>query len=255
MARKLGCGACLLSLTLAVTAYGDDNTIDKAAMAGKAFVSHDGKGHYLVWVTDADSTNQRLFYGDAKTLHEVPCRGKARDEENGDTGFNFEDRRLKLGHGLFETTRQKGRVRCGDRETPVTTLPDADRRAFLARAELKPPRWHRVPVALARDEPGRYYYVDVEAAGGRKDYRLFAGVPGAMRKQKLKNLVNDTGGMVVSTPKGDLAIDWGSSTAVWTVRRKRTKLTLLPLEENGVLIHTDLGVYARELLGTPCDDL
>ena len=29
----------------------------------------------------------------------------------------------------------------------------------------------------------------------------------------------------------------------------------LPLEENRIMIYTDLGVYTGQRLGTPCDDL
>jgi hypothetical protein len=35
----------------------------------------------------------------------------------------------------------------------------------------------------------------------------------------------------------------------------RILLISLPLDDNRVLIYTDLGVYAGQRLGTPCDDL
>jgi hypothetical protein len=35
----------------------------------------------------------------------------------------------------------------------------------------------------------------------------------------------------------------------------RILLVGLPLDDNRVLIYTDLGVYAGQRLGTPCDDL
>jgi hypothetical protein len=42
---------------------------------------------------------------------------------------------------------------------------------------------------------------------------------------------------------------------VWIHHNQRTPLSNLPVEDNHVLIYSDLGVYTGERLGTPCDDL
>ena len=34
-----------------------------------------------------------------------------------------------------------------------------------------------------------------------------------------------------------------------------TSVTPVPVEDNAVMIYSDLGVYAGENLGTPCDDM
>ena len=41
----------------------------------------------------------------------------------------------------------------------------------------------------------------------------------------------------------------------WIKGRRRTSLVALPLFENAPLIYEELGVYAGQPLGTPCDDL
>jgi hypothetical protein len=43
--------------------------------------------------------------------------------------------------------------------------------------------------------------------------------------------------------------------AAWIKGKKRTKLIPVPVEDNHVLIYTDLGVYTGQRLGTHCDDL
>jgi hypothetical protein len=41
----------------------------------------------------------------------------------------------------------------------------------------------------------------------------------------------------------------------WFAGKAETELVGLPIEDNRVFICTDLGVYAGQRLGTPCDDL
>ncbi len=41
----------------------------------------------------------------------------------------------------------------------------------------------------------------------------------------------------------------------WFSGRTETPLITLPFDENRIMIYTDLGVYAGQRLGTPCDDL
>ena len=41
----------------------------------------------------------------------------------------------------------------------------------------------------------------------------------------------------------------------WIANEKKTKLIWLPVEDNRIMIYTDLGVYTGMPLGTPCDDL
>jgi hypothetical protein len=45
------------------------------------------------------------------------------------------------------------------------------------------------------------------------------------------------------------------SETMWMKGKAQTKLIFLPVEANVPMIYTELGVYAGEKLGTPCDDL
>lgn len=116
--------------------------------------------------------------------------------------------------------------------------------------------------ALARDNRGTYYYVDRGRQRGTEgQFRLFVGPKGNLTQQKMTNIVSDSEGDIFSTKTGDLRLildkgqDQGAKEGVWLQNEKPTKLTIVPIEANIAMIHNELGVYAGERLGLPCDDL
>ena len=119
---------------------------------------------------------------------------------------------------------------------------------------------------LARDDQGRYFYVDRgNTPETEKSFRLFVGPKGAMKLQKMTNAVADTEGEIFTTKSGSLRyVTDRKNPPVWIQGGKKTKLTVVPLEgtdangepvNNYQLIYNDLGVYLGERLGNPCDDL
>ena len=89
-----------------------------------------------------------------------------------------------------------------------------------------------------------------------KNFRLCAGIKGAMKLQKMTNVVSDSEGDIFSTKTGSLRLVLDKHETIWVQSEKKTKLVFLdPVEDNHVMIYTDLGVYTGEPLGTPCDDL
>jgi hypothetical protein len=69
------------------------------------------------------------------------------------------------------------------------------------------------------------------------------------------NIVEDSEGMVFSTPKGQLRLLLSAkdSQAVWIQGRKKVQLTTVPIRANRELIYSSLGVYDEERFGTPCE--
>ncbi|MGZ3440551.1 MAG: hypothetical protein ACXVDD_13605, partial [Polyangia bacterium] len=88
-----------------------------------------------------------------------------------------------------------------------------------------------------------------------KNFRLWAGMKGAMKLQKMTNVVSDSEGDIFSTKTGSLRLILDKHETTWVANEKKTKLVFLDPADNHIMIYTDLGVYTGEPLGTPCDDL
>jgi hypothetical protein len=131
-----------------------------------------------------------------------------------------------------------------------------DAKRVLAQAVFHKPRWRRQSYALARDNAGRYYFVDrPREPEGNHNFRLMVGPRGSLKPQKMINVVSDSEGDVFATKSGKLRLVLGKQESIWIQGSKETKLLYLPLEDNHVMIYKELGVYVGEPLGTPCDDL
>jgi hypothetical protein len=76
-----------------------------------------------------------------------------------------------------------------------------------------------------------------------------------MKPQKLTNIVSDSEGDIFATKTGSLRVVLDKHESLWTQGKKQQKLILLPIEDNAIMIYSDLGVYTGQPLGTPCDDL
>ena len=72
---------------------------------------------------------------------------------------------------------------------------------------------------------------------------------------KMTNVVSDSQGDIFTTKKGELRLVLDRDHPSWFAGKNETALLNLPLEDNRIMIYTDLGVYAGQRLGTPCDDL
>ena len=59
----------------------------------------------------------------------------------------------------------------------------------------------------------------------------------------------------ITTKKGELRLVLDRKKPSWFQGKAVTELINLPLDDNRVMIYTDLGVSAGQRLGTPCDDL
>jgi hypothetical protein len=246
------------ALVLWVAAAGgekiDARVADISAVKDKLKILTDGKGHYVAVVPFGPS--EHLYYGDGRSFFAQRVFGSS---SSGTESFDFTfwEPRVKARYqASFEFREGKFQVQCEERKTVLTPLADGENRAVLEQARFFGPRWSHRAHALARDERGTYYYVDrAREPEDSKSFRIFAGMKGSTKKLKMVNVVSDSEGEVFATRSGDLRLVLARNEATWVRGRKRTKLIPLPVEDNHVLIYTDLGVYTGQRLGTPCDDL
>ena len=260
--RSLG-PACLVGVLAVAQSAGPgdaraatpDETVDISTVKDKLRVFTDGKRHYIALVP-FEYSGPYFFYGDGKTFWAQRSFGGGR---NGDEAFNrsfWEPRVQSPGQSMFQLQNKKYTLDCGGRETNFTPLPDDERAAMIAAAHFMRPRWKRQSYWLARDDKARYYYIDrAREPEGNKNFRLFVGPKGNLKLQRMTNVVSDTKGDIFSTKAGELRLVTSGTEATWIARRVRTPLTIVPIEDNHILVYTDLGVYTGDNLGTPCDDL
>lgn len=247
--------------------------VDVSAFQAQLKVLTDGKGHYVVY--DSRAPYSTMFYGDEKTLVQLRVPGGGR---SGTESWNASlwDPRIPHVDGNFAAVDMKdsGRlyqVTCGKRVTPLTEVGAQPAEKLLATAAFVKPSWDRMPERLLRDDKGSYYLVDrlrTEDRLDRRDFRLFVGPRGKMKQLPLKDIVDDSEGMIFSTKNGELRLVFGSvgrstddkpvkEEFRWIEGKKVAQLTDVPLDVpmNARLVYLDLGPYVGQRLGTPCDDL
>lgn len=225
-------------------------------------VLHDGHGHYLALVSLRDMA--MTFYGDGRTFHQIRIATSFADAKVGNSSRRFWSP-ISTDADIILDTGGKWSVRCSDRSTPMVPLDAEQNRELLAGARFMKPFWKRQAHALARDERGIYYYVDMarderppteraDDPNPVRGYKLYVGRKGRMKEQRLTDAVDDSKGLVLSTRSGDLALETDRKTATLTAgKAKPRQLVYLPVEDNLLLIYRDLGLYKK--LGIPCDDM
>ncbi len=236
-----------------------EDALDISSYREKMRVLTDGKGHYVALlpftISDGPDTGY-LFYGDGKSFWAQRRFGGGR---NGNESFDttFWEPRVNSGSGASLSYRDKKYVvQCDDRKTELTPVSKEEADKILAEAKFMPTRWKRRAYALARDNAGIYYYVDrAREPEGNKDFRVFRGPKGAVKPQKMVNVVSDSEGDIFVTAAGKLRLVLSKGEQSWLAGKKTVKLTPVPIESNATMIYSELGVYEGERLGTPCDDL
>ena len=254
--------------------WGKGETLGERMALEKTAVCTDGKSHYVV-LAPSDKQSVQLYYGDGKTFHRVPLPPWVlTGEEFFEPRFsaptknsNFRGLDMRLFSSVnHDVSKQSCSVTCGPRTTPLTIVDEGTKKTLLGAASYQPPLQTRAPHRLARDEDGRYFYVDKgNTPETEKSFRLFVGPKGAMKLQKMTNAVADTEGEIFTTKSGSLRyVTDRQKPPTWIQGKKKLTLTVVPVESvdektgepinNYQLIYNELGVYLGEKLGNPCDD-
>ena len=227
--------------------------VDVSAHKDKLLVLTDGKQHVVALVPFGDPLGP-MYYGDGKTFWTQRVFGGG---SSGTESFNrsfWDPRGAKI--SVVSLRDGKYTVSCDGRETELKPLSDAERETMLASAKFNAFRWKHRAYALARDNEGKYYFVDrLREPENNMSFRLFVGPRGNVKQQKMINVVSDSEGDIFATKSGSLRLILNKKESSWIQGKKKITLISLPIEDNHVLIHGDLGAYTGQRFGTPCDDL
>lgn len=223
----------------------------------------DGKGHYLLLNDPATSkkSNGKVFYGNGKRFYAQHVKGRSLDTILGVWSIALGDPRIVSGNSDLSRDRHGGvALRCGSRRTQLTRLRSHEAAPLLKRAKLYERFWLWRPHALARDDDGHYYYVDRwrhdKKSTQLSGFRLFIGMRGKMRQQKLRDVVADSSGEIFITSQGRLKLVKGKVS--WTPKGSPSvKLVRVDVRDARtlVMLYRALGPYQGVRLWRPCDDL
>jgi len=254
--------------------YGKGETLGERTTLEKTALCTDGKSHYVV-ITPHERQSWQLYYGDGKKFFHVPLPPWVLPGDNFFEPRFFAKTKNSSFRGLdmrlfatvdYDAAKKTCAVSCGERTTNLT-LVDADaKKTMLLGAAYEPTPHKRAAHRLARDNTGRYFYVDKgNTPETEKSFRLFVGPKGRMKLQKMTNVVADSEGEIFTTKSGSLRyVTDRAAPPIWIEHGKKTTLTVVPIEgtddrgaptNNYQLIYNELGVYLGEKLGNPCDDL
>ena len=233
----------------------DASAVDISEVKKDLVVLSDGKQHYIAVVPFGDFYTH-FYYGDGKRFYAQRVASGGREGTEAWSRTFWEPRVDALWKSEVQFRAGKHSVQCGERATELKPL-DADEQAkLLATASFFKPLWAHQAYSLARDNKGTYYYVDrLREPENNKNFRLFAGTRGNLKLLKMTNVVSDSQGDIFTTKKGELRLVLDRKKPSWFAGKAETELIGLPLQDNRIMIYTDLGVYADQRLGTPCDDL
>ena len=233
----------------------EDDSVDVTAARDKLRLFTDGHKHYLALVP-FEFSSPMFFYGDGTDFYAQRGFGGSK---NGDLSFSrsFWEPRVNAGvESMFQYRDKRYTLTCSTRDSVLTAVPQAESAKLLAAAHFHHPRWKYQSYWLARDERGLYYYVDrLREPPGNNSFRLFVGPKGDLKQQKMTNVVSDSKGDIFSTKSGELRLVSSASEGKWIVGKQKMELIVVPIEDNHVMLYTDLGVYTGQRLGTPCDDM
>lgn len=244
------------------------------ALRDQLLVLTNGRGRYLIvpHVRPTMTTSERnklrkyIFYGDAKHVYQQRVLGGLTLHKDGTFKVQIRDFRL-VSSRLTGVLGQEPYMKCDEARLPLRQLSAPQARALLDKVELHPRFWQREPHLLARDDEGRYFYVDRMFAHRRgrraialtelRGFRLFIGRRGRAREVKLRDAVLDAAGQIFLTNKGALHLETKTGKLFWRRGKKRTFLTKVPLnkQDTWILIHRYLGAYMGVRFHVPCEGL
>jgi hypothetical protein len=242
---------------------GASQTLGAQKHDAQTFVCADAAQKHVVLIGPDDAPHHGMAYGDGKQfalVRRYPMLGdgwffdpRQRNDKHND---DFRGLDLRL-FSYVEPNAEKGtcKVECGTRDSELKLLTGPAKDAVLAGASYVRSPHEREAYALARDKAGTYYFVDRgNTPETERDFRLYRGLRGKLKPLAMKDVVSDSEGEIFASTSGKLRLVVGKQSAQW-IAGGTSNLLLLPLNENYGLIYNELGVYLKEKLGVPCDDM
>jgi hypothetical protein len=237
-------------------------TLGQQIALGKTQVCADEKnGRYIIFAPEG-SDHPGMLYGDGKTFRPVPhpdmmSAGWFFDPRyfNPQNNDSFRGLDLRL-HSYVEVEDDAPTctLMCGTHKTELPLMPADKVSELMSKIQVEPAPMHRVPHKLARDRQGTYYYVDRSTEPGReRDFQLWVGKLGNLKRQSMKNVVADSKGEIFSSNNGDLRFITDDDEVLWITGKNERKLSPVPIEENWQMIYNNLGVYFGLDMANPCD--
>jgi hypothetical protein len=252
--------AAAVALGLAATPVAADRaetSIDITSIKDQLVVLRAGGDEYVALVP-FETSSQHFYYGNSRAMYRQQTFLTSTDEGTAVervfwSPVTANESRLVFDNGIWT-------LRCGDRELELDPVANVEAERLLGSASFREPRWKREAYLLARDAEHHYYYIDhVRSARGGSGFRLFIGKKGRLNQIKLADVVRDSEGEIFVTARGELHVettpDSPAPALIWKRRGagKATVLLTVPVERNPYLIYQELGVYAGEQFGTPCE--
>lgn len=229
--------------------------VDVSAVKDKLVLLTDGKGHYVAVLPSGD-LYEHLYYGDGKQFFAQRVTGGGKSGTESWDRIIWEPRVNERWKGAVGFRAGVFTVQCDDRKTKMEQVAADEASKLMDGAKFYAPKWTRMAYALARDNTGKYYYVDrAREPENNKNFRLFAGPRGNLKPLKMVNVVSDSQGDIFATKSGELRLVMDRKDSRWVEKKKELKLSPLPIDDNVQMIYSELGVYSGQRLGTPCDDL
>lgn len=249
----------------ALTPAGAPRSLGSDIERDRTVVCADAEKAHVVIVGPNEASHGGMAYGDGQTFYRVPQAKwlsagwffdpRQFNEKHNDNFRGYDLRYYSYLEADPEQPEGPCQLRCGTRDTSLTRITGSDKHAMLDRAEYKPSPHDREPYALARDRRGHYYYVDRGASEDTsKDFRLYRGPRGRLKKLAMRDVVSDSEGEIFASDDGKLRLIVGKEDAEWITKKRAQKLQRLPLSDNYGLIYNELGVYLGAQLFVPCDD-
>lgn len=242
---------------------GATQTLGAQKYDAQTTVCADAAQKHVVLIGPEEAPHHGMAYGDGKQFFWVRKFAALGDgwffdprQRNDKHNDDFRGLDLRL-FSYVEPHADKGtcKVECGTRETELKLLTGPAKDAVLAGAAFVASPHQREAYALARDKAGTYYFVDRgNTPETERDFRLYRGPRGKLKPLAMKDVVSDSEGEIFASTSGKLRLVVGKQSAQW-IAGGTSNLLLLPLNENYGLIYNELGVYLKEKLGVPCDDM
>jgi hypothetical protein len=214
----------------------------------------DSKGRLVAFEDKQEaSASREIFVGDKKGVYRQRIIGGG---ASGTTEWNvvfWEPRVRERWRAGIEYRDGKYLLQCGEAKIELVPVPA---KASAGKIPLFETRWQRQALFIGRDDEGNYYYVDAKRADQPVEHRLFVGPKKRLRQLALNDVIADSGGMILMTDEGRLIIRELNASIpkmAWAVGKSEHALTGLDLYQQASMIYTDLGAYAGQPLGTPCD--